>query len=117
MSIPIFSSGERRAKVNQSRAQVEKTIIAGEQLERGLKIQYKTTADELKDALLTYGTSNQNKELSEKIFRRTGIKYQEGISGSLDLLNTQRQYLDSQSQYINAALNVLNKSIALQSMN
>jgi outer membrane protein TolC len=55
--------------------------------------------------------------LSEKIFRRTGIKYQEGISGSLDLLNTQRQYLDSQSQYINAALNVLNKSIALQSMN
>lgn len=117
MSIPIFSSGERRAKVNQARAQVEKTLVAGEQVERSLKIQYKNTADELKDALLTYGTSNQNKELSEKIFRRTGIKYQEGISGSLDLLNTQRQYLDSQSQYINAALNVLNKSIALQSMN
>jgi outer membrane protein TolC len=66
--------------------------------------------------MLTYGTTRQNRDLSEKIYTRTGVKFQEGIAESLDLLNAHNQYLNSQSQYINAALNVLNKSVALESL-
>jgi len=116
MNIPIFSSGERKAKVNQAKVQDEKTMIAEEQVGNSLKIQYQNTSNELRNALLTYGTTRQNRALSEKIFRRTGVKYQEGISGSLDLMNAHNQYLSTQSQYINAAMNVLNKSVALESL-
>ena len=116
MNIPIFSSGDRKAKVNQAKVQVEKTMIAEEQVGNSLKIQYQNTSNELRNALLTYGTTQQNRALSEKIFRRTGVKYQEGISGSLDLMNAHNQYLNTQSQYINAAMNVLNKSVALESL-
>ncbi|MBW6492638.1 MAG: TolC family protein [Lentimicrobium sp.] len=116
MNIPIFSSGERLAKVNQARTRVEKTLIAEEQVRSSLKIQHENTRNELQNALLTYGTTRKNRELSEKIYRRIGIKFQEGLSGSLDLMNAHNQYLNSQSQYINASLNVLNKSVSLESL-
>jgi len=54
--------------------------------------------------------------LAEKIFRRTGIKYTEGIASSLDLLNTHNQYITAQSNFINSALNLLNKSVAMETL-
>ncbi|WP_324480823.1 TolC family protein [Lentimicrobium sp.] len=116
MNIPIFSSGERMAKVKQARVQVEKTQIAEEQVGSSLKIQHENAASELRNALLTYGTTDQNRELSGKIYLRTSIKFQEGLAGSLDLMNAHNQYLNSQSQYINASLNVLNRSVAMESL-
>ncbi|MCO5258026.1 MAG: TolC family protein, partial [Lentimicrobium sp.] len=96
--------------------QVEKTQIAEEQVGSSLKIQHENAASELRNALLTYGTTDQNRELSGKIYLRTSIKFQEGLAGSLDLMNAHNQYLNSQSQYINASLNVLNRSVAMESL-
>lgn len=116
MNIPIFSSGERSARVNQARLRFEQTILAEEQLRTNLHLQYETTLNELVTAEKTFQNMLKNKELAEKIFRQTGIKYSEGMAGSLDLLNTHNQYLTAQSRYINAALNLLNQQTALQSL-
>jgi outer membrane protein TolC len=81
-----------------------------------LSLQYKTTRSDLENALENYQFTQQNKEIAEKIFRRTGIKYSEGLAASLDLLNTQNQFLTAQSQYINATLNMLNRAVALEAL-
>jgi len=81
-----------------------------------LNLKHKTTKDELTNALSTFQNTRSNKDLAEKIFRRTGIKYTEGLAGSLDLLNTHNQYITAESQYINAALNLLNKSVAMETL-
>lgn len=116
MNIPIFSSGERSARVNQARLRFEQTMLAEEQLRTNLHLQYETILNELITAEQTFQNMLKNKELAEKIFRRTGVKYSEGMAGSLDLLNTHNQYLTAQSRYINAALNLLNQQTALQSL-
>lgn len=116
MNIPVFSSGERSSKVKQAQFQFEKTLVAEEMVSNSLKLQYQTTLNELENALQTYQNTRNSKGIAEKIFRRTGIKYTEGMAASLDLLNTQNQYLTAQSQYINAALNMLNKTVALESI-
>lgn len=116
MNIPIFSSGERNARVNQARLQFEQTLIAEEQVRTNLQLQYETILNELITAEQTFENMLKNKELAEKIYKRTGIKYSEGMAGSLDLLNTHNQYLTAQSRYINAALNLLNQQTALQSL-
>lgn len=116
MNIPIFSSGERRSKVKQAKLQFEKTLVAEEMVSNNLSLQYKTTRSDLENALENYQFTMQNKEIAEKIFRRTGIKYSEGLAASLDLLNTQNQFLSAQSQYINATLNMLNKAVALETL-
>lgn len=114
MNIPVFSSGEKRSKVKQAQLQFEKTLVAEEMVSNNLNLQYKTTRSDLENALENYRFTMQNKEIAEKIFRRTGIKYTEGLAASLDLLNTQNQFLSAQSQYINATLNMLNKAVALE---
>jgi outer membrane protein TolC len=116
MNIPIFSSGERRSKVKQAKLQFEKTLVAEEMVSNNLSLQYKTTRSDLENALENYQFTQQNKEIAEKIFRRTGIKYSEGLAASLDLLNTQNQFLTAQSQYINATLNMLNRAVALEAL-
>jgi outer membrane protein len=116
MNIPIFSSGQRFSRVKQAQFQYEQTLIAEDQIRTNLKLQYESTMNELNTAWKTLGNTHQNKFLAERIFRRTGIKYQEGMAGSLDLLNTHNQYLTAQSRYINAALNLLNQQVALESL-
>ncbi|MDP2236861.1 MAG: TolC family protein [Bacteroidales bacterium] len=116
MNIPVFSGGERSSRVRQAQYQFEKTQVAEEMVSSSLNLQYQTIRNELENALQTYQNTKNSKGIAEKIFRRTGVKYTEGMAASLDLLNTQNQYLTSQSQYINAALNMLNKTVALESI-
>lgn len=116
MNIPIFSSGQRHAKVKQAQFELEKTRVAEEQLKSSLEIEFETTLKDYENALLNYGNTRKNKEIASKIFRRTGIKYREGVASSLDLLNTHNQYLSAQSQYINAALQVLKMGVSLESL-
>lgn len=116
MNIPIFSSGERRARVQQAGSKFEQSLLAEEATSTNLKIQHQNLRSELQNAYLNLQNTQKNKETAQKIFRRTGIKYSEGMAASLDLLNTQNQYLSAQSQYINAALNLLNKSIAMETL-
>jgi outer membrane protein TolC len=116
MNIPIFSSGQRHAKVKQAQFELEKTRVAEKQLKSSLEIQFETTLNDYENALLNYTNTRKNKEIAAKIFRRTGIKYREGVASSLDLLNTHNQYLNAQSQYINAALQVLNMGVSLESL-
>ncbi len=116
MQIPILSSGERMHKVKQAKFQFEKTKVAEEMVSTSLNLKHKTTKDELTNALSTYQNTRSNKDLAEKIFRRTGIKYSEGLAGSLDLLNTHNQYITAESQFINAALSLLNKSVAMETL-
>ncbi len=116
MNIPVFSGGERSSRVRQAQYQFEKTQVAEEMVSSSLNLQYQTIRNELENALQTYQNTKNSKGIAEKIFRRTGVKYTEGMAASLDLLNTQNQYLTSQSQYINAALNMLNKTVALETI-
>ena len=116
MNIPIFSSGQRHSKVKQAQFDYQKTKVAEEQLKTSLEIQYETTLNDLRNALDNYENTRKNKAIAEKIFRRTSIKYREGMASSLDLLNTHNQYLSAQSQFINASLQVLNMSVSLESL-
>ncbi|HOI33188.1 MAG TPA: TolC family protein, partial [Bacteroidales bacterium] len=116
MNIPIFSSGQRASKVKQAQFDYQKTKVAEEELKTSLEIQYETTLNDLRNALENFENTRKNKVIAEKIFRRTGIKYREGMASSLDLLNTHNQFLSSQSQFINASLQVLNMSVSLESL-
>ena len=50
-------------------------------------------------------------------FKRTEIKYREGIANSLDLSQTYNQYLTIQIEYLTAILDLLNKKAELENRN
>ena len=51
--------------------------------------------------------STQNLELAEKIKKQTQIKYAEGMSSSVEVTQTENQYLQSQMNYIMAVIELI----------
>ena len=51
--------------------------------------------------------------IGKKVFDKTSIKYKEGVSSSLDLTQINNQYLQTQTNYIAALVELLNAKIRL----
>lgn len=108
LSIPIFSSFGKHHKTQQAKIEVEQLGIAKEQVEQQLKIQASNSKAEYSFALSQYRSAKDNLDLAQSIFDKTKIKYQEGISTSLELTQANNQLLEIQGNYINSALQLIN---------
>jgi outer membrane protein TolC len=116
LKVPIWSSGLRRAKVQQARINLEKMGIADEKMRSGLDIQVQTAQSEFYNAYLIMMNKTQAMNTAEKILRITSEKYREGLSTSLDLLQANNQFLTNTSDYILATQEVLIKKLALEKL-
>lgn len=114
MQIPIFSGGQRRAKVKQARIAYEQVEVMEKQLITSLKLQHKTYLNEYLNARSIYQNKEKNRRISEKIYLKTTEKFKEGMASSLDILNTQNQFLNTEREYINAANAMLKAGLDLE---
>ncbi len=114
MSIPILSSGQRASQLKQAKIAYEKTLVLEQQTKAQLTIQYQTLKNDFYNALSVYRNKLENRKVAEKIYRKTATKYSHGMASSLDLLNTHNQFLNAESDYITAGLNLLKTAEKLE---
>ncbi len=114
VNIPVFASGSRYSKIQQAKMELEKARNIKMKTSEALILEYKQSISDLTAAYQTYQTQKKSVELSKKIYDKTVIKYKEGISSSMDLTQVQNQYLESQGNYFNAILDLLNRKIHLE---
>ncbi|HLF33965.1 MAG TPA: TolC family protein [Cyclobacteriaceae bacterium] len=114
LTVPIFTSGMYMARVARARIALEKTENQREMLEQGLNINYEQSKINFDRALNDYLNLKQSMELSDKIYKKTLLKYSEGVSSSLELTQAQNQFLMTQSGYYNSILNLFNAQTALE---
>lgn len=98
--VPIWSSGERRAKVKQAQIAFEQINVQQDQLKVSLNLQYQTALNEYFNAFSVYQNRDKSRKVAAKIFNTTSIKFTEGMASSLDILNTQNQFLESERAFI-----------------
>jgi len=114
VSMPIFSAGKRRSRVKQQKIEymaLENDLLMTEQnLKKDLSISFSN----LLNAQEKYENDREGSEIAKRIYDRTRIKFNEGISTSTELSENEKQYLDSHSNYINSTLQLLNSKIAFQ---
>jgi outer membrane protein len=99
LSLPIFSSGERMAKVAQKKYEVEKSENTRIFVSNSLIMQANQYQSDLRIKLEKLQIQKKTKELSDQIYQTTLEKYKEGLSTSTDLLTAQNQYLTNLSTY------------------
>jgi outer membrane protein len=108
LRVPIFDSGMRYSRVSQAKLEYQKaenlTVLA----EQSLKLQADNARADLINAFERLNTEKQNLFLAEKIQKKTLIKYQEGLSSSLELNQVQNQFLTTQGSYIMTIFELLN---------
>jgi outer membrane protein TolC len=116
INIPIFSSGQRLARVSQARISYEKALNTQQQVADGLKVNYEQTKSSYISSMDNYNVASENLHLSENIYKRSLIKYREGVISSIELTQTQNQYIQIQSNYYSAIINLASARIKLEKL-
>lgn len=116
MNIPIFSSGERRAKVRQARIDLETTRNTKALMQDQLDIQFKQLQFNLKSAIESYQVQKKNVEVSREVYQNLKRKYGQGMISGLELTTADNNYLQSESEYLASMLEVLQAQNALDTL-
>jgi len=116
MSIPIFASGMIKARVDQARINYETTINNKALLTDQLLIQEKQLRFNLTTALEQYESQKENVEVSRRVYNNSNLKYQQGLVSSLDLTTVNNNYLQAETNYITAMMELLQADLALNKL-
>jgi len=116
MSIPIFASGMRKARVDQARINYETTMNNKALLTDQLLIQEKQLRFNLTTALEQYESQKENVEVSRRVYNNLNLKYQQGLVSSLDLTTVNNNYLQAETNYITAMMELLQADLALNKL-
>jgi outer membrane protein TolC len=115
MNLPIFASGQRKALIDQRILEVEKRENTRKFVSQSLIMQANQFKSDVSLKADKYKNQKLSKELSDAIYQRTLEKYRQGMATSLDLANTQTQYLNNLTSYyqfmfeLQGAINQLEK--------
>jgi len=116
MNIPLFGSGMKLSKINQAKIGLEKAKNSKQQVSLGLQTSFFDAKSSFITALNKYQTNKQNVKLAEKIYNKNIVKYKEGITGGMELTQSQNQYLQAQSNYYTSIIELTTAKSKLEKM-
>jgi outer membrane protein len=99
LSVPIFSSGVRNAKVKQAmlkQAELQEDILQTKDL---LNINFSNALSEYQTSHDLLAVQKENRELAQKVYKQTLLQYKEGMASMADLLNVNSDFLQADNSY------------------
>ncbi len=116
LQVPIFSSGQRAAVIQQKKIEVYKTKNQQDLLTQQLNIQYSQAKADYLNAYENFLSQKKNLELSKNIYQNTQKQYKQGAASSMDLTQFQNQYLEAEANYYQALLQLLQSKTELKKL-
>jgi outer membrane protein TolC len=113
LSIPIWSSGNRKYAVDQAALNVDKMKVLDEQTRTSLQLQVETLRNAFNKCYLVFLNKRNSLQTASKIYEQTIIKYRQGLASSTDLNQKYNQFLVSEADYTQAMFDLLRSDIAL----
>lgn len=114
--LPLFASGRRVFKAQESRIKVEQLDEMLELTRNSITVQHLQASVEFENALTTYRLQSDNVALAKRLRDKARIKFLEGISSSLDYSQAETQYQQTVAAMLASANETLNKRIALENV-
>ena len=116
LSVPIFASGQRNAKINKAKINFDKARITKDMVTEQLMLQEKQLRYNLANANSQYKSQKDNVEVSKRVYTSMENKYKQGMASSLDLTQANSIYLTAENNYITSLMNLLQTKIALDKL-
>jgi outer membrane protein TolC len=114
VSVPLFSSGNGRAQVQEAKIQREQAMIGLQQLEEGLIMQHGALVNEFHQGIANFLAQKENVALAKRIRDQRRKEYDEGLASSMELSQTETQYQEALQAMFMAAQNALDKKSELE---
>lgn len=116
LRIPIFDGLSTVQRIRFAKLDYKKTEIAKIQVSESIKLQTGQVNMAYANALDTYKQKKESLDLAKKLKERALIKYREGVGSSLEVTQTENQYLQNQADYVGSLLNLLNAKVAINKL-
>lgn len=116
ISIPIFTSAIRHAKVCAAKIDYQEALNSKQQAEDGLLVQYNQLCYDLVNAIETYQIQKDNLDVTKRVFDNTAEKYRYGHASNLEVTNASSDIITAQSNYIQAVMSVVSAEVALENL-
>ena len=92
ISVPLFTSGNGRAQVQEAKIQQHQAEIGLAQMEQALIMQHASTVNEYYRAIADYLSQKESAELAQTIRNQRRREYEEGVGSSTALTQSETQY-------------------------
>ena len=115
-TIPIFSSGMRKAQLDQAKINLDIAQRNQEMVKEQLEIQKNQLLFNYESAYENYNTQKENVEVAGRVLKSIQNKYREGLVSSLDLTQANTNYLTAESNYMSALMTLLQAQTALEKL-
>ena len=116
ISVPLFSSGQRYAKLKAAEIDYTEALNSKQQAEDALRVQYNQLCYDLVNAVETYQIQKENLDVTKRVFTNTTEKYNYGHASSLEVTNASTDIITAQSNYIQAVMSVVSAEVALENL-
>lgn len=116
MSVPIFSSGSRNQKVAQAKIDLDKVQLNKSMVEDQLNLQHKQLLLDLKTAIENYNSQKENVAVANRVFQNIHKKYEMGMASSMDLTQSNSNYLQAESNFIQATMSLLQAKVVIDKL-
>ena len=113
ITIPIFTAGQQMAKVKQAKFAYEQAENNQKLAVQTLQKDYLSAVADIESAVDQLENDVDNRQLARKIYDKTTVKYNNGISSSIELSQTETQYIQAQAAWVASVIQLLNTKITL----
>lgn len=114
MNIPIYDGGERSAKIQRVKLNIQKNDLEMENLQKAILLQVSNAKLAYDNAVKKVNNRKKSLEVNQKIFDKTLIKFREGVGSSIEVTQAESNLYQAQGAYTNAVYDLLSALIDLQ---
>lgn len=116
LDIPIFASGKRYIQIKRAQIELNKANTQQQMVAEQLLLQEKQLRFNLVNANLQYQSQKEGVEVAMRVYNSTENKYSQGMASSLDLTQANSTYLQAESNYVSALMNLLQTKLELDKL-
>ncbi len=102
VSVPIFDGFQKKNRIKQSQYTLEKVQNTLDMTKKGIDMEKTVAKNTLINAIVAMDAQEKNMELAVKVFNSVKIKYEQGVGSSFELLQSDTDLQQAQSNYFRA---------------
>ena len=114
LKIPIFDGFQRNARVSQTKLNIEKSKVSIQLTEQSIRVDLSNNEIQYRNAIDNIHNEKDNLDLAESVYKNIQNQFQQGASSSLDLVQAESAYTESQNNYYNKLLTLYIARINLE---
>ncbi len=104
LQIPIFSGGQRIARIQQSSLSIDAIQEDIKKSQNGIELQISNSISKYNNAFDNTKLNKLNTDLAKKVYDITLLEYKEGVTSAAGLVDSETKLREAQTNFINSLL-------------